>query len=161
MKHTLLIMRHAKSSWDDPALGDKERPLNPRGEHDAPMMGKRIQELGYTWNAIISSPALRAVKTAQCVADKVGYQKDIIFEEALYFQGRDAIWNVVEHLDESLLNVMLFAHNPDMHECYEFLCKKGIKKFPTAAYAIFETDRPWSEFQGFRELWYDQPKRKF
>lgn len=161
MRHMLLIMRHAKSSWDDPSLDDKVRPLNSRGEHDATMMGKRIQELGYTWDAIISSPALRALKTAQSVADKVGYHKDIILEEDLYFQGYDAMGHVIERLDESVMNVMVFGHNPDMHEWYEWLSKRGIKKFPTAAYAIFETDRAWSEFKGFRELWYDQPKRKF
>ena len=82
---TLLLIRHAKSSWDDPALPDKDRPLNDRGRRDAPKMGKRLAKRGVKPDLILSSPALRALRTAEIIAKMLDYQRrDIVLNERLY-----------------------------------------------------------------------------
>jgi len=158
MKHTLLIMRHSKSSWDNSSLEDKIRPLNLRGQNDAPMMGKRIAGLGYQFDCIISSPATRAMMTAQSVADAICFGDNIILDETLYLGGLENIEAVLKNLDENISSIMLFGHNPDCHEFYEKYTQKSIKKFPTASFAIFELSSSWKELENVRELWFDKPK---
>ncbi|MBN2896268.1 MAG: histidine phosphatase family protein [Campylobacterales bacterium] len=158
MKHTLLIMRHAKSCWDDPALPDQERPLNKRGAKAAPEMGRRIAKLGLRWDQIITSPAFRARATAEAVADAIGYEKELIISDALYFEGAFAICDLIRSIDESQKRVMIFGHNPDLHDLFERLSGQNLFKFPTAAYALFESKRPWAECDGFKLRDYDYPK---
>ena len=71
----LLLIRHAKSSWDDPLLSDQERPLNKRGKRDAPAMGLMLKEKGLHPDLILSSPAKRALKTAKLIAEAIDYPK--------------------------------------------------------------------------------------
>jgi phosphohistidine phosphatase len=78
---TLLILRHAKSSWDEPSLADVERPLNKRGKNDAPRIGKLIMDADLIPDVILSSPAVRAMKTAESVADACGEEGNIEIEE--------------------------------------------------------------------------------
>ncbi len=158
MKHFVLIMRHAKSSWENPVLSDLQRPLNKRGLRDAPMMGKRISDFTIPWDTIITSPALRAMMSAQRVADAVGFHKDLRVDERLYMQGAEAMCDILKELDETIRAVMLFGHNPDMEAFYTRLGGTAIEKFPTAAFGIFETKKPWSACDGFRALWFDTPK---
>src|SRR5438034_8146614 len=82
---TLFLIRHAKSSRDDPALADKDRPLNDRGKRDAPKMGKRLAKRNVAPDLILSSPATRALKTAQIIAKKLDYKrKNILVNDRLY-----------------------------------------------------------------------------
>src|SRR6202022_2048110 len=79
---TLFLIRHAKSSWDDPALSDKDRPLGDRGRRDAPRMGKRLAKRNVTPDLILSSPARRALTTAEIFAKKLDYKrKDIVVDD--------------------------------------------------------------------------------
>lgn len=158
MLHRLLIMRHAKSSWDNPLLDDMQRPLNARGLNDAPMMGRRIAALGYQWDHIIASPAKRAMTTAKLVADAIKYEHPLSLDERLYFLGVDAIIDIISHIEESVTSLMLFGHNPDMHLLYEQLSKRECHKFSTAAYALFESDAPWQEYTALRFINFDKPK---
>jgi bisphosphoglycerate-dependent phosphoglycerate mutase len=81
----LFLIRHAKSSWDDPALPDKDRPLGDRGRRDARKMGKRLAKRDVKPDLILSSPARRALKTARIIAKKLDYKlKDIVVDDRLY-----------------------------------------------------------------------------
>ncbi|MBK8473109.1 MAG: histidine phosphatase family protein [Sphingobacteriales bacterium] len=81
----LVLIRHAKSSWDDGAISDFDRPLNARGQHDAPRMGAWLREKGITPDLIYSSPAQRALSTARLIAHETGYSlADIITKDILY-----------------------------------------------------------------------------
>jgi len=80
---TLLVLRHAKSSWDDPALGDHERPLNKRGRRDAPRMGELVREYGLIPDVVISSDAVRARRTAEAVAEAARYAGEILLDPSL------------------------------------------------------------------------------
>src|SRR5688500_20225930 len=81
---TLLVLRHAKSSWNDSALGDHERPLNERGRRDGPRMGQLIREYGLIPDVVISSDAVRAQLTAQAVAEAARYEGEILLDPRLY-----------------------------------------------------------------------------
>jgi phosphohistidine phosphatase len=114
---TLFLIRHAKSSWDDTALPDKDRPLSDRGKRDAPKMGKRLAKRDVMPNLILSSPARRALTTAEIIAKKLGYKrKDIVVDDRLYSSAVDDLLNVVQKLSDKLERVMLFGHNPELTE---------------------------------------------
>lgn len=157
MGHTLLIMRHAKSSWKEAALSDMQRPLNGRGKRDAPKMGERLRACGYCSDLIISSPAVRALKTAKKVAAAMGYEGEIRIERALYMAGMDDYLRVIAGVDERVEHLMLVSHNPGCEELMESLTGERVEKFPTAAYAWVKISGRWSELSGGKLLRYDFP----
>jgi phosphohistidine phosphatase len=93
---TLFLVRHAKSSRDDPSLPDRERPLDDRGKRDAPKMGKRLAKRDAKLDLLVSSPALRALTTAHLIADEMGYKrKDIVVDDRLYASSPDDLLAVI------------------------------------------------------------------
>ncbi len=143
---TLLLVRHAKSSRDDPALPDRERPLDDRGRRDAARMGKRLAKLDVKPDLILSSPALRALATARLIADEVGYErKDIVVDDRLYASSARDLLAVVRALDPKLHLVMLFGHNPEFSDLAHRLSSE-IDAMPTCAVAGFRFDtKAWSD----------------
>ena len=112
---TLFLIRHAKSSWDDTALPDKDRPLGDRGRRDAPKMGKRLAKRDVKPDLILSSPARRALTTAEIVAKKLDYKlKDIVVDDRLYTGAVHDPLNVIHKVGDKLERVMLFGHNPEL-----------------------------------------------
>ncbi|MCY1257921.1 phosphohistidine phosphatase SixA [compost metagenome] len=143
---TLFLVRHAKSSKDDPSLPDRERPLNDRGRHDAPEMGKRLAERKLKPDLLLSSPALRALTTAQLIADELGYaRKDIALDDQLYATSAEELLAVVRALDKELDCVMLFGHNPEFTDFAHRLSDE-ITDMPTCAVARFSFDtKAWED----------------
>ena len=136
----LTLIRHAKSDWAEAGLDDHDRPLNDRGRRDAPRMGHLLLERGLGSASIVSSTALRARSTAEAIASEWGRSAaEIQLESALYLARPDEILNVVRRLDESAGSVVLFGHNPGIHEAaYLFLKPAETEKlgdFPTCAVA--------------------------
>jgi len=145
---TLFLVRHAKASHDDPSLPDRERPLEDRGRHDAPEMGKRLADRKVKPDLLVSSPALRALTTAQLMADELGYErKDIMVDERLYASSADSLLAVVRELDKSLGSVMLFGHNPEFTDLAHRLSAE-ITNMPTCAVAKFRFDTQTCEDVG-------------
>jgi phosphohistidine phosphatase len=142
---TLFLIRHAKSSWDDTALPDKDRPLNDRGRRDAPKMGKRLAKRDVKPNLILSSPARRALTTAEIIAKKLDYKrKDIVVEDRLYSGAVHDLLNVIQKLSDKLERVMLFGHNPELTELAHRLSSE-ITHMPTCAIAEFMfSAKSWS-----------------
>jgi phosphohistidine phosphatase len=142
---TLFLVRHAKSSRDDPALSDKERRLNDRGMRDAPRMGERLAKQDVKPDLIVSSPALRALVTAEIIARKLGYKvKDIVVDERLYGVAPDDLLEVIHELGDKPKRVMLFGHNPELTELAHWLSSE-ITQMPTCAVAEFSFDmKSWS-----------------
>ena len=134
---TLFLVRHAKSSLGEPSLPDRERPLDDRGRRDAPTMGKRLGKRGVTPDMVVSSPALRALTTAQLVAKEIGYQrKSIVIDERLYASSPDVLLAFICALDDKLNSVMLFGHNPEFTDLAHRLSSEIID-MPTCAIAEF------------------------
>jgi len=131
---TLLVLRHAKSSWDDPALGDHERPLNKRGRRDAPRMGELVREYGLIPDVVISSDAVRARRTAEAVAEAARYAGEILLDPRLYLAWPDDILSLLQRVREKAETVMIVGHNPRLEKLVEQLTGEW-QDLPTAALA--------------------------
>ena len=109
----IYINRHAKSSWDNQQLSDFDRPLNKRGLRDAPFMAQVFADRNPGIDLIISSPANRAITTAEFFADALGIAKaDIQLDERIYHASTDQLLQVINDIDDKYSNVILFGHNP-------------------------------------------------
>ena len=141
----LFLIRHAKSSWDDTALPDKDRPLANRGRRDAPKMGKRLAKREVKPDLILSSPARRALTTAEIIAKKLDYKvKDIVVDDRLYASAVHGLLDVIHKLEDNLKRVMLFGHNPELIELAHRLSSE-ITHMPTCAVAEFKFNaKSWS-----------------
>jgi phosphohistidine phosphatase len=131
---TLLVLRHAKSSWNDAARTDHERPLNARGRRDGPRMGELVLEEGLVPDVLISSDAVRARLTAEAVAEAAGYTGEILLDERLYLAGAADIVLVLQTVDANAEAVMIVGHNPGLEELVAQLTGEP-QDLPTAALA--------------------------
>lgn len=145
---TLLILRHAKSSWSHSGLGDHDRPLNGRGKIDAPRMGQLLDSEGLVPDLIISSSAKRALTTAQLAAQSAGYQNDIQVTRQLYHAGPEEYIDLLHEIKDSHDRVMVVGHNPGMEELVEELTGRP-EGMPTATLAQIELPiNSWAEMKG-------------
>ena len=144
---TLLILRHAKSSWKHPELSDHDRPLNKRGKHDAPLMGHLLKERGLIPDLIISSTAVRAKDTALAVAKAVGYNKEIIFYSTLYAASSNAYIKAIGSIsddDADCSTILVIGHNPGLEELIEVLTEE-MHELATCELAVIEIPtKKWS-----------------
>jgi len=159
---TLLLVRHAKSSWDQPGLSDFDRPLNDRGKKDAPAMAKRVKEKGIGLDHLISSPAKRAKKTAKYFAEEFGLKKeDVTLVEGLYGATQTEFLQAIKEIDDSYTKVALFSHNPGITDLASSLTNVRVDDMPTCAvFALqIETDK-WEDFTGAEKnfLFFDYPR---
>ena len=145
----LIIVRHAKSSWDFPELSDYDRPLNRRGKKNAPEMGKRLASRGILPDMIISSPAKRAAATAKRIAMEIGYSiKDIKKEPLFYHGSMNDIINVVKSSSNKISTLMIFGHNPDLTTVTNSLTGSDIYNIPTCGIAEIDFDiSAWNEIE--------------
>ncbi|MFI4868256.1 MAG: SixA phosphatase family protein [Steroidobacterales bacterium] len=143
---TLFLIRHAKSCRDDPALADQQRPLTRRGRRNASDLGKRLAKRAPKPDLMLSSPALRALKTAQLMARQFGYKrKHIVVDARLYACTAADLLRVIHQLDERLKRVMLFGHNPELTGLARRF-SRDLTQLPTCAVARFRFDvKSWSD----------------
>ena len=134
---TLLILRHAKSSWKDPSLADHDRPLNKRGKRDAPRMGKLLQEQDLVPERIISSTAKRARNTAKAVAKACHCEDKVELTPEFYHAGPGAYLAVLQDVPDNEQRVMVVGHNPGMEALVTHLTGR-METMPTAALAHIE-----------------------
>lgn len=164
---TLYIVRHAKSSWDDPELDDLDRPLNNRGMKDAPRMGKRLKEKEVTPDIMLSSPAERALATCKALADVLKFdEKKIKTDKRLYHANEDQILKVIRELKDSPRDseevAMIFGHNPGLTEFANLLLNQYIDNIPTCGVVAAKLPvKHWKDVTlGCGEmLFFDFPKR--
>ncbi|MBT8448216.1 MAG: histidine phosphatase family protein [Gammaproteobacteria bacterium] len=158
----LTLVRHAKSSWKDTSLSDRDRPLNNRGKNSAPIMAERYLSRDLLPDLIISSPAQRALTTARIIAVGIGYDGDnIIQDDSLYFDGSMAMRLVIQNQQEGCEHLMLVGHNPDMTNLLNDLAGYITGNIPTCGIATLHTETPWSNIETahWRLLDYDYPKK--
>jgi phosphohistidine phosphatase len=158
----LILLRHAKSSWDD-AVSDVDRPLAVRGERDAPRMGKRLKARRARPVLILTSHAARAHRTAELVAQtlKIG-RRGLKIEHALYLASPDEILGVVAGQDDALSCVLLVGHNPGLTELVNRLLPDlALDNLPTSGVvAVDLTTASWRDAAtaGAKLAYYDYPK---
>jgi len=150
----ILLLRHAKSSWADPILGDSSRPLNERGKRAAVAMGRQLTRLDVVPQVVLCSSAKRTRETYEGLGASV-QGVPVEFTDAIYEASVDRLLNVLRGADDSYDRVMMIGHNPGMEGLAKLLCDgqgntkalaRLAEKYPTGALAILETDSPsWDE----------------
>ncbi|WP_309083200.1 histidine phosphatase family protein [Chelativorans sp.] len=151
----LLLLRHAKSSWDDPSLDDFDRPLAPRGKKAAQRMGREMAAAGWIPERVLASPAMRTRLTWLRVMAELGESAPIAdYDYSLYMASAETILTVIRTVPEEVSRLLVLGHNPGLQEAALGLAGPGSKKeplgrlrakFPTAAVARFTVDGLWSE----------------
>jgi phosphohistidine phosphatase len=158
----LIIIRHAKSSWDFSILNDFDRPLNERGRKDAPMISKRLLDKKITIDAFISSTAKRAFTTAAYFAEAYAVkEKQIIKVPELYHAAASVFYDVIENTNDSLNTIAVFSHNPGITDFVNQLTNTKIDDMPTCGvFAVTIKIEKWKNFANAeKEFWFfDYPK---
>jgi phosphohistidine phosphatase len=151
--HQLLLLRHAKSSWDDQGVADRERPLNRRGERAAAAIGQAMSERGLVPGLILASPARRSMQTLAALAPFPGKTR-IETKEPLYLARVPDLLEILRGVAESEAGVLVIGHNPGLHELAVTLIGEGkltadaerlTQRFPTAALAEFAIAGRWRD----------------
>jgi len=154
---TLLLLRHAKSAWDNADLPDIDRPLSPRGRKAAPLMGERLNKAGYHPDLVLCSTAKRTRETLDLIAGSLPKKAKVQHLKELYMAVPREMLNVVAKTPDSAETVMLIGHNPGIGSLAGWLAGEGDsemlskirRKFPTAAAAVITFDVPrWAEVAG-------------
>lgn len=159
----LILIRHAKSSWDQIDLADRARPLNARGLKNAPMMGDVLCQKGVRPDKIFSSPAVRAHATAELIAERLDYPKSKIqIREELYMTSPERCLELVHQIPPQLNDVCLVFHNPDITLLGFMLCDQCPLHLPTCSCLAleFEVDE-WAFIMpnSGRLNFYEYPKK--
>ena len=159
---TLLLIRHAKSNWNDPSRSDFDRTLTERGQSDAVMMAKRMISNSIKIDTFISSPAKRARKTARIFMKEYEKdKKDLLLIPSLYEAAVKDFYEVVENLDNKDNAIALFSHNPGITEFINSLECSPVYNMPSCAvFALkIKTDH-WRDFNEVEKefLLFDYPK---
>ena len=159
----LTLFRHAKSSWKDASLADHDRPLNERGERDAPKMGARLLARKARPSLIMSSTAIRALTTAKQVAEALSYPMEFLqTERRLYLASPAEILELIESQEDNFHDLLMVGHNPGLTDLANHLLPDlGLDNLPTAGVVAMEFPaRKWAELtQGNAKLlYYDYPK---
>ena len=160
---TVLLVRHAKSSWSNPSLIDRIRPLADRGKRDVIKMGGRLASRGGKPDLILSSPAVRALETAKAIGQEIEYNySSMVVNDRLYACQADDILRVVKGLDDGLSYVMLVGHNPELTD-FAHLFTDSVAYMPTCAMLElrFEVDA-WADIshKNLQQALYDFPKNE-
>ena len=146
---TLILTRHAKSSWNDPLLGDHARPLNDRGIENSKKMGAWLKASGFLPDAVLSSTAERCVQTWERIGLAMESLAAITYDSGLYHSSAD---QMAAHLRKMTgETIMLLAHNPGIGDLAERLAKtrpdhEAFMRYPTCATTVFHFDiSAWSD----------------
>ncbi|MES2339631.1 MAG: histidine phosphatase family protein [Pseudomonadota bacterium] len=152
---TLILLRHAKSGWDDMSLRDFDRPLNAKGQRAAQVVGRNLKAMAVTFDRVVASPAVRVVQTLDHVARGYGGTLAPDWDRRLYLASVASLVDVVQEQDDSVERLLVVGHNPGLEELVLALVPAGSdnpgrevveEKFPTASVAVmtFPATR-WSD----------------
>ncbi|MCH7830697.1 MAG: histidine phosphatase family protein [Proteobacteria bacterium] len=145
----MTLVRHAKSDWKNSTLTDRQRPLNKRGERDAPVMGRRIVDHGIRPSLIIVSPAVRAWTTATLIAREINYPFEFLQrEDALYLASLDDLLAAVMAQDDGFNSLMVVAHNPGLTQFADYLSPGITANLPTAGVVSVQIEQDdWNLYE--------------
>jgi len=160
----LYLIRHAKSSWKHPELDDFDRPLNKRGERDAPDMGQRLADKEISPDLMLSSPANRAITTCKTIAKALDYPEEAIeTNEKIYLASTSELLETVQQVDDTWNTVFLFGHNPGFTDFANRLTNEYLDNIPTCGVFVIQFDvDSWAKM-GFgkgNKVFFDFPKSR-
>lgn len=145
---TILLMRHAKSSWKNPNLADHDRPLNNRGKRDAPRMGEWLNQEDLVPDILLCSSATRAKMTVDGFLETSAFEGEVKYLRSLYHGGAEDFFEALITLPVEINYPMIIGHNPGMEYFIESIC--GVhERMPTSAIAVIQLSvDKWSEIHG-------------
>jgi len=159
---TLLLIRHAKSSWDDLLLHDFDRPLNARGLKDAPIMAQRLKAKKIKIDAFVSSPAIRAKSTCELFMKEFAVnKKEMILQTQIYLASPEVLLETVKQINNQFETAAVFAHNSGITDFANSLTSLKVDNMPTCSvFAVKVYTENWSEFKTAKKefLFFDYPK---
>ncbi len=144
-----MILRHAKSGWDDPVARDFDRPLNKRGEKAARVVGAWMKAQGLSFDHVIASPAVRVIETIDQLVNGYGKRIEPTWERRVYLASSATLMDVLREVHGDTGSVLLIGHNPGLEDLILDLVPPGsdcalrdsvYEKYPTAALAEIEID---------------------
>ena len=160
---TLYLVRHAKSSWDNANLADFDRPLNKRGKKAAPFMAELMQEKGVSPDLIISSPANRALTTAETFCGTLDYPLEKIEKHMeIYEGGLNHMLQVVRRIPDDHPTAMLFGHNPTLTSFANFISGQHLENIVTCGIVRIDMKNDsWKEtmMDSGELVWYEYPRK--
>lgn len=151
---TLILLRHAKSGWDDPVARDFDRPLNGKGERAAVAIGRYARSLGLSFDHVLASPAVRVVETLEHFAQGYGRNLDPVWDKRAYLASPETLLDLIRDLPDSAEQALVVAHNPGLEELVLALVPQDAEsplrdavaeKFPTASLAVLTIGERWDE----------------
>jgi len=148
-----VVIRHAKSSWDDPSVADHDRPLSKRGRKALDKLCEHLETLGLIPDVVMCSSSLRTRETLDGVRPVLGPQTRVVTDTALYAAGAERLLTELRRLDEDVDTVFLIGHNPGVADLVELLAVDAaaggaaLETFPTAAVAVLSVAGPWAALQ--------------
>ena len=122
---TLTLLRHAKSSWTDPALRDFDRPLNARGRRAARSMGREMREQGLAFDRVLASPAVRVVETLRDLGDGYGHALHPEFDRRVYMATAELLLDFIHATDDGVTDLLIVGHNPGLERLALLLTQAG------------------------------------
>lgn len=134
----LILIRHAKSDWEDSGLKDFDRPLNSRGHRVAPRMGLFLKENGIQPEKIFTSTAVRALTTTEYISEQLGLEDDVIENDELYHASARKLLAEITGADNSLNAIAFVGHNPDFTYFIEYVTGEEIGNLPTCGVAVID-----------------------
>jgi phosphohistidine phosphatase len=149
----LILLRHAKSSWDDPLLDDFDRPLAKRGRGAARRIADWLTRHKIRPTLVLCSPAVRTRQTLDLIREAIGQDARIVYDKALYLAEGDALLARIRAVDNHVSCLLMIGHNPGLQDLAVMLASSAGKrerarlaeKFPTASVAWFSVDGGWAD----------------
>ncbi len=158
----LIVVRHAKSSWDSALITDFDRPLNDRGKRDAPEMAAQLLKRNISIDLFISSPAKRAETTARIfMSEMMAAQTQLQIANELYLAPKAVFYEVIKKIDHRFQTVALFAHNPGITDFVNALTDMRTDNVPTCGiFGVIIKAENWADIESAEKsfLFYDYPK---
>ena len=144
---TLYLIRHAKSDWNNTGLSDFNRPLNKRGKNNAPLMGKKFNELNPCIDLIISSPAKRALQTVKMISKELQYEYDSIqFDKSIYHSSYTNLNEIINNINNTINTLVIVGHNPGLTNLSNYLTNNYIDNIVTCGIVKIELEIDnWNE----------------
>ena len=141
----LFLLRHAKSSWDNAALADFDRPLSKRGISNAILLSEYIQKHNITFDLVLSSPSERTQSTLDLVLSSLDYFPTTTLKESIYHASPSSLTQLIKEQGNEINNLLVIGHNPGLHILTEQLTNQSIVKFPTCAFAKITNFNHWRD----------------
>ena len=141
----LFLLRHAKSSWDDPALGDFDRPLSKRGISNAILLSKYLDKQKIFFDLVLSSPSERTQSTSDLVLSYCNPAPTILLKEDIYHASVSSLSQLIKGQDDSINDLLVIGHNPGLHILIETLAHESIIKLPTCTFVKLTNFNHWKD----------------